>query len=141
MIERKKASGTNQPPKVNKRLLNMLQSKHAATRQKAVEKLASIDYSEEVFQLLLTALDDVDSKVVSSAINALGYFGDVRALDKLLSLFEVTEQVEEFRSSYDGQKRHTEFVFVERRKVSPYPLIEALGRIGDPRALPWLTVE
>jgi HEAT repeat protein len=138
MRQRKTTLHKIKHPKINKRLLNMLHSKHAKTRQKAVEKLASIK-SAQAFNLLVRSLDDVDHNVRNSAVSILGYLGDSRAVDPLIALFHATEQVEAIQVVSAGGKSQEEIVLIERHKVSACSLIEALGRIGHPRALPLLT--
>lgn len=52
-------------------------------RQAACGSLASLKGNESVFETLMTRLDDPDEDVRISAMSALGYFGDSRALAQL----------------------------------------------------------
>jgi HEAT repeat protein len=63
--------------------VNLASDDSSKVRQAACGSLASLKGNELVFETLMTRLDDPDEDVRISAMSALGYFGDPRALPQL----------------------------------------------------------
>lgn len=115
-----------------------LQSKNADVRERAINRAMGVQ-SEEIFQLLLIALDDDERRVRDAAVDALGYFDDPRTAEKLVTLFDATEP---YQDEYiDRQTGEIKIHIRHERRFSLLGLAEAVGRIGDSRALAMLTLE
>lgn len=69
-------------------LFPLMNDPSPSVRSAAVGSLGSFEGRDDVFAALVAALEDGDDQVRSSAISALGYYGDPRALPLLEALLQ-----------------------------------------------------
>ena len=66
-------------------LLAMLADPDVTVQSTAIGSLASFDHDPRVVTALLQTLEDANEQVRIASISALGYLGDPRALEPLIS--------------------------------------------------------
>jgi HEAT repeat protein len=115
-------------------------------RKFAVDILGSLCATEAVDEII-AMLRDPDDNVSISAVEALGNIGDPRAIDPLIALFEANEFMQSTIAEALGKIRHnraSDFLLLTLSymvitgtydRIVLFAIIEALGKVGDVRAL------
>lgn len=135
MIDSRGSLATSKKSRKLGHIRRYLQSNNGKTREHAIAELEDIP-GDEAFELLLAALDDDNRRVKSRAVEALGYRKDPRALDRLLPLFGARPDTN--IEVINGTSGEIETIRQPWPIISSNVLIEAVGRIGDTRAVEML---